>query len=166
MSDGLLEGEDATAKMCLSNNLHDLGLHMPKVFKHMAETYGPISGLYLGPQRTIVISEVGVVKELLRMPHMIGRPAVRPFHELNYGTQDGTQRGLILSTGQEWFDQRQFCIRKLRNLGFGKVSMEDALIEEVEKLSQVLEEDLGMERICQCFEIEGGRFKKNYNRIS
>ena len=137
---------------------------MPKVFKHMAETYGPISGLYLGPQRTIVISEVGVVKELLRMPQMIGRPAVRPFHELNYGTQDGTQRGLILSTGQEWFDQRQFCIRKLRNLGFGKVSMEDALIEEVEKLSQVLEEDIGMERISQCFKLKGDDLK-SYNRI-
>ena len=56
---------------------------------------------------------------------------VRPFHELNYGTDDGTQRGLILSTGQEWFEQRQFCVRRLRNLGFGKVSMEDALIQEV-----------------------------------
>ena len=68
---------------------------------------------------------------------------VRPFHELNYGTADGTQRGLILSSGQEWFDQRQFSIRKLRNLGFGKVSMEDALIDEVDKLSDLLKGEQG-----------------------
>ena len=49
------------------------GLHVPKVFKHMAETYGSISGLYLGPQKTIVVSDVADVKEILRMPQMIGR---------------------------------------------------------------------------------------------
>ena len=48
-------------------------MHMPRVFRHMADTYGAISGLYLGPQLTIVVSDVADVKELLRMPQMIGR---------------------------------------------------------------------------------------------
>ena len=41
------------------------------------------------------------------------------FHQIyiSFFPQDGSQRGVILSTGQEWEEQRKFTIRHLRSLG-------------------------------------------------
>ena len=42
--------------------------------------------------------------------------------------QDGSQRGLILSSGKEWQEQRKFTIAQLRGLGFGRNSMESMML--------------------------------------
>ena len=47
--------------------------------------------------------------------------------------------GLLFSTGHEWVEQRRFALRQLRDLGFGKSSMEDMINEEVGKLIDLLE---------------------------
>ena len=55
--------------------------------------------------------------------------------------KDGSQRGVILSTGQEWEEQRKFTIRHLRSLGFARTSMESAILLEVQSLCEILEEN-------------------------
>ena len=42
------------------------GLHMPRIFKYMADTYGPISGLYLGPRPTVIVSDATMLKDIFR----------------------------------------------------------------------------------------------------
>jgi hypothetical protein len=46
--------------------------------------------------------------------------------------------GLLQSSGTEWVEQRRFALRQLRDLGFGKASMEDTISEEIDKLSNLL----------------------------
>ena len=51
---------------------------------------------------------------------------MRPFHELRYGSQDASQRGIFFSSGHEWSEQRKFSMWQLKDLGFGKSSMEES----------------------------------------
>lgn len=46
--------------------------------------------------------------------------------------------GLLQSSGPEWVEQRRFALRQLRDLGFGKSSMEDTINDEVDKLVGLL----------------------------
>jgi hypothetical protein len=45
---------------------------------------------------------------------------------------------LAQSSGSEWAEQRRFALRQLRDLGFGKSSMEDTILDEVDKLANLL----------------------------
>ena len=107
---------------------------------YMQEKYGPISSIYVGTRPLIFLSDLGLIKELYKQLEASGRPNNKPFHEIRFGSEDGTQRGLLASTGKEWQEQRRFTMRQLRDLGFGKSSMEDAINDEVEKLVKLLEE--------------------------
>jgi hypothetical protein len=45
---------------------------------------------------------------------------------------DGTaSRGLLFSVGREWTEQRRFALRRLRDFGLGKSSMEELIHEEI-----------------------------------
>ncbi len=46
--------------------------------------------------------------------------------------------GLVCSQGQDWIEQRKFTMRHLREFGFGKLSMESLIQEEVEELIEGL----------------------------
>ena len=43
---------------------------MPKIFRYMAETYGPISSLYLGPRPTVIVSNAKILKEIYKLDHV------------------------------------------------------------------------------------------------
>ena len=47
------------------------GLHMPRIFKYMAETYGPISALYLGPRPTVIVSDARILKDIYKLDNVI-----------------------------------------------------------------------------------------------
>ena len=61
-----------------------------------------------------------------RLEQISSRPKMRPFHELRYGGPDASQRGIFFSSGQEWTEQRRFSMWQLKDLGFGKSSMEES----------------------------------------
>ena len=44
--------------------------------------------------------------------------------------------GLIFSQGPLWQQQRRFTVRHLRDLGFGKTSIENQIIDEISELIQ------------------------------
>ena len=50
--------------------------------------------------------------------------------------------GIVNSQGRQWREQRRFMLSTLRDFGFGKSSMEDAIGEEVEFFQQHLDEQL------------------------
>ena len=52
--------------------------------------------------------------------------------------QDGRQRGLILSSGPEWVEQRKSTMRHLRSLGFAQRSMESMILHEIEQMCKAL----------------------------
>ncbi len=47
--------------------------------------------------------------------------------------------GLVYSSGSEWSEQRRFALRTLKDFGFGKKSMEELIVFEVQKLCKEVE---------------------------
>ena len=45
-----------------------------------------------------------------------------------------TKPGIILASGNNWQEQRRFALKNLKDLGFGKSSMEDLISDEVKEL--------------------------------
>jgi len=105
---------------------------------YMAEKWGDISAFYLANNLTIYISDIELVKKVYKMEEGSGRPSSKTFSKLRFGEDDGKNRGLLLSSEEEWKEQRRFSLRTLKDMGFGKASMEDSINCEVQKLIDLL----------------------------
>ena len=116
---------------------------------HNVEKYGKILGFYLGSKPFVVIADYSMMKELLKREELSGRPPVTPLNEFRPGYDSvgvenkGRAPGVLLSQGLYWREQRRFLLRNLRDFGFGKSEMEDAILYEIEKLSMALQKDIG-----------------------
>ena len=107
---------------------------------YMNENYGPLSGLYVANRPMVVVSDYNMIKDLYKRLEACARPTiVAPLHELRFGDKEGRQRGLLQSSGSEWMEQRRFTMRQLKDMGFGKSSMEDLIIREIEDLCALLQ---------------------------
>ena len=120
--------------------------HVPKTLRYLASEYGSMSAMFMGPVPTIVISDAVLIKEMFKRREFSAfRPNFRPFNRFRYGDdRDPTQRGIILSSGNEWNEQRRFCLKHLKGLGaIGKncAKLEDAILVEVNKLCLKLASD-------------------------
>jgi methyl farnesoate epoxidase/farnesoate epoxidase len=51
--------------------------------------------------------------------------------------------GLLASEGPGWAEQRRFALRNLRDLGFGKKSMEELIQEDVVEFIESLKSECG-----------------------
>jgi hypothetical protein len=51
-------------------------------------------------------------------------------------------RGVMFSNGSEWHEQRRFSLRQLRDFGFGKMSMEHLIHEEIMKCIKMIKKDI------------------------
>jgi len=78
--------------------------------------------------------------ELFKKEEASYRPSIEPNNRLRPGWtimdhENITQGpGIILTSGQYWKEQRKFLLKNLRDFGFGKVSMETILQDELAKL--------------------------------
>ncbi len=107
--------------------------------QNLAKKYGGVAGYFLGSQPFIVISDFEVMKEVFRTEEASARPLVPLMNEPRpTGMKDGTTGGVIISSGRVWVEQRRFSLRHLRDLGFGKTSMAESLLEEINALSNLL----------------------------
>ncbi|EFX83960.1 hypothetical protein DAPPUDRAFT_47261 [Daphnia pulex] len=97
----------------------------------LARTYGPVTGFYLGPTQPM-ISVVGTeaVREALQNNDLNGRPSGAILLSRTFGER----LGLIFVDGDVWQEQRRFTLRHLRDLGFGKTSIEDQMMDEIADL--------------------------------
>ena len=112
-----------------------------EAFQEFKKKYGEIFGYWGFSSRVVVVSsfdliqEVGSKEEFNRRP-----PGAKAFNELTRGAlEEGGTPGVLFSSGSNWVDQRRFTLHKLRNLGFGKHSMEDVVAEESSDLCDFLE---------------------------
>ena len=62
------------------------GLHTPKLFYYLAQKYGAVCHVWLGPVPTIVISDAKILKKAFKNANMSSRPIMKPFHQFRYGT--------------------------------------------------------------------------------
>ena len=111
-------------------------------------------GFYIGGTPNVAISDYNMIKELMKNDATASRPKLNPFQDLRPGgavkgildneNSDWTP-GIVFSRGRTWMEQRRFTLRVLRDFGFGKSSMEDTILDEVDKLCEEISKFNGKE---------------------
>ncbi|XP_062987910.1 cytochrome P450 2J5-like [Elgaria multicarinata webbii] len=96
----------------------------------IAKQYGNISCLWLGHQPVIIVSGFQALKEVL-VNH---EEAFSERPSSHFVKAVGRERGIILSNGHTWKQQRRFALLTLRKLGLGKKGMEHQIQEEAQQL--------------------------------
>ena len=64
------------------------------------------------------------------------------FSEIIRGGESlGDLPGVLVSSGQTWTEMRRSSLHVLRDLGYGKTTLEDIIEEEIEKLMQYIDDN-------------------------
>ena len=98
----------------------------PQVTRHRLATVS------LGPQDVFVINDLKLAKELFDKDEFSGRP-IDGWTKL-FKTEKGAMRGIIFTENSNWTKQRRFGIKTLRDLGFGRRSIEHIINEEITQI--------------------------------
>lgn len=128
-----------------------------KALKKLSDSYGPVVGFYLGPSQPFIsICGYEAVKEVLHNDNFNGRPvfkvsmitdglwrtgmgnfsfvSARVSFILCKCSSYNLLLGVIFSMGDVWLEHRRFTLRHLRDLGFGKGSIENHMHDEIQDL--------------------------------
>ena len=109
-------------------------------------------GFYIGNEPQVAIADYNIVKDLLKREEASGRQPIAPFQDFRPGgnikgilDKDNSENapGIFFTRGEAWREQRRFTMRVLRDFGFGKSSMEDTLVNEVDKLCKQIKKSIG-----------------------
>jgi len=105
---------------------------------YLADKYGDVVGFYNGHVRVVFISDIDILRKAFKTDHIADRPVMRPFNELRHGSGFGSPQGYLFSFGRVWKEQRRFALKNLKDLGFGRMSMEGLINTELNKLVNLL----------------------------
>nr|XP_010986864.2 cytochrome P450 2J2-like isoform X1 [Camelus dromedarius] len=107
--------------------------------QRFVKKYGNVFRLEVGDFSSVVITGLPLIKEAFvhQGQNFANRP-VTPFIERVF-----KNKGLIMSNGQVWKEQRRFALMTLRNFGLGKKSLEECIQEEARYLTQAVGEVAG-----------------------
>ncbi len=114
----------------------------------LREKYGEVMGLFVGPFRTVVISDFDLIQEAGANPLFQNRqdfPAASYLRGGRVKTDNGTSLpGILFGIGSTGAEQRRYILHTLRDLGFGKGTMEDLISDEVKELCSHFEKENSM----------------------
>ncbi|XP_077518739.1 cytochrome P450 2C28-like [Amblyomma americanum] len=115
--------------------------HLPfarKVFDHkgcveLSKKYGPVIRFKVGVKDVVILNDFESIKEVLTRKEMLHRS-----QNLIFDRPEA--KGILALNGDAWQDNRRFCLHVLRDLGFGKKSMEEHIKDEAEYLADIISE--------------------------
>uniref|UniRef100_A0A8C0GGR2 unspecific monooxygenase n=1 Tax=Chelonoidis abingdonii TaxID=106734 RepID=A0A8C0GGR2_CHEAB len=113
-----------------------LQLNMKNLSQSMSELrekYGPIFTIYLGSERVVVLYGQEVVKEAL----------IDQGDEFSDRGLSRFLKGIAMGSGEPWKQLRRFTLTTLRDLGMGKKSIEERILEEAHFLMERLKNTHG-----------------------
>ncbi|XP_053200642.1 cytochrome P450 2C15-like [Panonychus citri] len=103
------------------------------VFDRLAKKYGPVFSLKLGKHDTVVICDWEHLKVAFADEALLARP-----HENFYaGLID--ESSFIEMSGDPWREHRRLSIQILRDVGFGKSTMETLITREIDQFLPTIE---------------------------
>uniref|UniRef100_A0A8C5WDJ8 Cytochrome P450 n=1 Tax=Leptobrachium leishanense TaxID=445787 RepID=A0A8C5WDJ8_9ANUR len=110
-----------------------------ETFMQLAKIYGDVYTVWLGNIPVIVVNGYKAVKEVLssQSEDFIGRPVLPLFKDLM------GEKGVIMTSGHTWKQQRRFGHMVFRNLGLGKRHMEGQIQEEAQSLLEMFAKKAG-----------------------
>ncbi|XP_059474928.1 probable cytochrome P450 303a1 [Neocloeon triangulifer] len=107
-------------------------LSMAATFLAKTHCDGKLVGLRIGNDVQVVLNCAEAMKEMATKPELGGRPE-GPFYR--YRTWN-LRRGIILTDGDFWREQRRFLVHHLKNFGLGKSSqMQSIIMREVHAMT-------------------------------
>lgn len=117
-------------------------LHRTRVFDHkrcmeLAKVHGPVLRFPMGTKDVVVLNDYESVKEVLARKEMLFRSENNVVSQTEY-------QGIGTLNGDDWKQNRNFCLHVLRDLGFGKKPMEEHIMEETACLLEKIAEANGV----------------------
>lgn len=108
-------------------------------FRRWRKEYGDIFSLYMGGRLVIVMSSYSVLKEaFVKHGEMFSyRPNMYLFDLMTW------KKGLVLSHGELWKEQRKISIEILKELGLGKNVLAEKIQEEIGYFLKAVESENG-----------------------
>ncbi|XP_073529227.1 cytochrome P450 2J5-like [Phyllobates terribilis] len=105
----------------------------------LAHVYGEIYTIWLGQTPVVVLNGYRAVKELLNShsDDFLGRPILPFFMDLM------GEKGIVLTSGHTWKQQRRLGHMAFRILGLGRISMEQHIQEEAQNLIELFSMNKG-----------------------
>lgn len=91
-----------------------------------------VLGLKVGKDQLVVAISSDAIREMMTNEDLDGRPT-GPFYETRTW---GTRKGILLTDGEFWSDQRRFLVRHLKEFGFSRRGMVEMIQNEAEHLFQ------------------------------
>ncbi|XP_056378985.1 cytochrome P450 2J2-like [Hyla sarda] len=119
----------------LIGNLWTMSFNIcPETLSKMAKLYGNIYTVWLGETPIIVLHGYKAVRNAIvtNSEEMSGRPVSNFMKDISNG------KGIVVSNGHCWKQQRRFGMMTLRNLGLGKRGAESRIQEEAQNLVEIL----------------------------
>ncbi|CAG7832972.1 unnamed protein product [Allacma fusca] len=100
----------------------------------LSKTYGKIFSLKLGQYTVVFIHDFELAKDAYRSEFLTGREQLALFEKRGV-------YGLGLLEGRQWQELNRFVMKCLRDLGFGKKSLQSSIMEEVVQTRSLLEKN-------------------------
>eukprot|EP00092_Neocalanus_flemingeri_P024855 GFUD01026951.1.p1 GENE.GFUD01026951.1~~GFUD01026951.1.p1 ORF type:complete len:495 (-),score=88.71 GFUD01026951.1:186-1670(-) len=122
-------------------------------FHSIALEFGNLVRLKLGPKLTLLVSGFEEMKEIHGNEKTENRANVQTANLIYRGVFE--TKGILFNKGEEFKELRRFTLKSLRDLGFGKNSSEEIVLEEcravVEKIKQLMAENEGIVNLDKLF---------------
>lgn len=107
--------------------------YLYKAVKELTKIYcndGPMIAIRIGKDRIVMVNSLEANKEMLYNEDIDGRPK-----GIFYQTRTwGDRRGVLLTDGELWKEQRRFLLRHLKEFGFGRKGMGEIAKSEAEHM--------------------------------
>lgn len=94
----------------------------------IAKQHGPVFRLKIGVKDIVFLNDFDSIKDVLTRKDALNRTD-------NFLLDRTGVKGVLTLNGEAWQDNRRFCLHVLRDLGFGRKSMEEHIKDEVQYLA-------------------------------